>query len=163
MKKAFWFSFLGAVALGTGWHFLYIAAPCPLTALLAPVNESVWEHLKLLFYPPLLCALVLSFRWNSTRRTYWSGALAGIASMPVLLLGLYYPLTAGFFVPAASAFNIILYVLVLLCGWALGAHLINTGRADRFLGALVILAGVFWAALTVFTAAAPPLPIFISK
>ena len=163
MKKAFRLSFLSALALGAGWHFLYRAVPCPLTALLAPVNESVWEHLKLLFYPPLLCALVLSFRWSGSRRTYWSGALAGTLAMPPILLGLYYPLTAGFSVPAASALNILLYVFVMLCGWSLWAYLMKTGRADRFLGLLVITAGVFWAALTVFTAAAPPLRIFIAK
>lgn len=163
MKKAFRLSFLSALALGTGWHFLYTAAPCPLTAILAPVNESVWEHLKLLFYPTLLCALVLSFRWTGARRTYWSGALAGTLAMPPILLGLYYPLSAGFGVPSVPAFDIPLYFLTVLGGWVLGAYLIKTAHADRFLGALVILAGVFWAALTVFTVAAPPLPIFIAK
>lgn len=163
MKRAFWRSFLAAAVLGAAWHFLYDLWPCPLTALTAPVNESVWEHLKLLFYPPLLCALVLSFRWKSSRRTFWSGALAGILAMPAALLGAFYCLAAGFAVPAVPAFDISLYYSALFFGWAFGARLVISGRAERLLGPLVIAAGVFWAALAVFTLAAPPLPIFIPK
>ena len=40
--------------IGTGWHFLYDWLPFQLVGMVAPVNESVWEHLKLLFWPFLL-------------------------------------------------------------------------------------------------------------
>ena len=53
MKKTFFLSFLAAAGLGTAGHFLYALWPNALTALIAPVNECVWEHLKLLFFPPL--------------------------------------------------------------------------------------------------------------
>ena len=47
MKKRFWLAFGIAVLAGTGLHFLYDVCPAPLVGLFAPVNESVWEHLKL--------------------------------------------------------------------------------------------------------------------
>ena len=40
--------------LGTLLHFTYRWSGCnPLIGLIAPVNESVWEHMKLLFFPML--------------------------------------------------------------------------------------------------------------
>lgn len=159
MKKAFRRSYCAAAVLGAAWHFLYELVPCPLTALLAPVNESVWEHLKLLFYPPLLCALFWSFRLQGGRRAFWAGALAGISAMPLLLVGAYYGLTAGFGVPASLGFDIGLYCAALLAGCAVASRHVD----GRLLGPLVIGTGVFWAALAVFTLAAPPLPIFIPK
>ncbi len=43
------------LVLGTLMHFFYRwSNQNPLVGLVAPVNESVWEHLKLLFFPGLI-------------------------------------------------------------------------------------------------------------
>ena len=43
-------------------HFSYEwSMENPFVALFAPVNESVWEHLKLLFFPFLLASLAEYF------------------------------------------------------------------------------------------------------
>ena len=84
MKKTFFLSFLAAAGLGTAGHFLYALWPNALTALIAPVNEGVWEHLKLLYFPPLLVFLILSLRTAKPRRDFWSGALYGVLLGPVL-------------------------------------------------------------------------------
>lgn len=50
-----------AIALGFLNHFLYDWSDhAAFTALFCPVNESVWEHLKLLFFP-LLFVTVLEY------------------------------------------------------------------------------------------------------
>ena len=46
-----WLTFFAALGLGVLLHFLYAWLPNPLTALFSPVRESLWEHLKILFYP----------------------------------------------------------------------------------------------------------------
>ena len=56
-------AWLGAALAGTALHFLHNWLPNPLTALFAPVTESVWEHLKLLFWPYLGAALC----WHITQ------------------------------------------------------------------------------------------------
>ena len=48
------------VLLGSVFHFLYDWFPCLLTALFAPVNESLWEHLKIFFFPCLIGFLLLT-------------------------------------------------------------------------------------------------------
>lgn len=54
-----WPAFAFTAAAGTFNHFLYEWTGSALTACFCPVNESVWEHLKLLFFPFLFWCL-----WN---------------------------------------------------------------------------------------------------
>jgi len=49
---------LFTLILGTLLHFFYDwSGGNPFVALFSPVNESVWEHLKLLFFPAFLYTL----------------------------------------------------------------------------------------------------------
>lgn len=78
-----------ATALGgTLLHFLYDWSKR--AAWIAPfsgVNESTWEHMKLLFWPMLLYAAVQS-RFFSDRGDFWCiklrGILLGLAIIPVI-------------------------------------------------------------------------------
>ena len=49
MKRKWWTVCFLSILAGSALHFLYDLWPNPLTAVFAPVNESVWEHLKLLY------------------------------------------------------------------------------------------------------------------
>lgn len=54
------------------------------SAIIFPVNESVWEHLKMYFWPGLLFAL---FQWRFTRcisNNYWLAKLAALIISPIL-------------------------------------------------------------------------------
>ncbi|MCD8146133.1 MAG: DUF6512 family protein [Clostridiales bacterium] len=46
--------FGAALLLGVGLHGLFGLWPSILTEFLAPVNESIWEHVKIIFWPLLL-------------------------------------------------------------------------------------------------------------
>ncbi|MFQ7549323.1 MAG: DUF6512 family protein [Blautia marasmi] len=58
-----------------------------LVGLFSPVNESVWEHLKLLFFPALLFMLLeqrlLSYRCPDLLCKNLTGLYAGLLSMPL--------------------------------------------------------------------------------
>lgn len=46
--------------LGTLGHFFYQwSSYNPYVGLFFPVNESVWEHMKLFFFPSLICYIIL--------------------------------------------------------------------------------------------------------
>ena len=54
--------FLFILIVGSVLHFVYNwSEKNPLVALFSPVNESTWEHLKLLFVPGLLYGIVEYF------------------------------------------------------------------------------------------------------
>lgn len=48
---------LVALLLGVGLHELFHLWPSILTEFTAPVNESIWEHVKVIFWPLLLVEL----------------------------------------------------------------------------------------------------------
>ena len=92
MKRAIglwqFFGFSVTAFGGTVLHFLYDWLGAP--AWIAPfsgVNESTWEHMKLLFWPMLLFAIVQSFFFKN-RENFWCvklrGIIAGITSIPIL-------------------------------------------------------------------------------
>ena len=74
---------------------MYDLLPFQLVGMIAPVNESVWEHLKLLLWPFLLSCPFLVQRGKNAQRA-WGAGFTAILLMPMLLLGTYYPLRAGF-------------------------------------------------------------------
>ena len=159
MKRLCYVGFLATVLLGTGLHFLYAWRPIPLFGLFAPVNESIWEHLKLLYWPFLASGFLLN-RKAQDAQAAWSGTLAALLVMPAFLLGIYYILESGFAF-TAGWLNIALYVLSLALGFWLMARLTKTGGLSWLCGVLVIAAGLYGAALILFTMAPPALPIFL--
>lgn len=159
MKKRYVLAFLGTVLAGTGLHFAYALCPAPLVGLFAPVNESVWEHLKLLFWP-FLAAGVLLTRGEKNQPAAWSGILLAQLGMPFFLLGGYYLLYAGFGVESLAV-EIGLYVLTLGGGFWLARRVSSSGKLEYLSGILVILTGLYGAALILFTLAPPELPIFL--
>ena len=86
MRRKWGLVFTLAVLGGAALHFLYDVWPNPLTAVLAPVNESVWEHLKLLYWPFLAAAFVLARGADDARGRWCALAAAwGVLSAPVRL------------------------------------------------------------------------------
>ncbi len=160
MKKPFLIAAVAVALGGTALHFLFDLWPNALTALVSPVNESVWEHLKLLFWPMLAAALVLSFR---TRRPYdlWSAFFAALLAMPLFLLGVYYLIRCGFGYTALWL-DITLYYVSVAFGFLLTWRLYQSGTLARRTGVLLMLVMFYAAALVLFTFAAPPLGIFES-
>lgn len=73
---------------GTILHFLYEwTGNSILVAPLSGVNESTWEHMKLLYFPLFLFALVQS-RFLRDRKNFWCvkllGTVLGLILIPVL-------------------------------------------------------------------------------
>mgnify|MGYP004555079653 CR=1 FL=1 len=143
---------------GSALHFLYVVLPNPLTALISPINESVWEHLKLLFFPTLAAAALLSLREPHPHRL-WSGFFAALLAAPAALTAVYYLLSAGFGVKSTAA-DIALYFAAMFFGFFLAYRLRESGRLERAAPWLLLPTALYGAALILFTFAAPELPIF---
>lgn len=158
MKKALSIGFVCAALLGAALHFLYTWCPQPLVGLFAPVNESVWEHLKLLYWPFLVVCVPLQFRAESPA-AFWGASAGALLIMPAALLGVYYPARYGFGI-VSLAFDIILYLLILALGFYLLSRLQRNARIERLAGVLIMLAGLYGSALFICSAAPLSLPIF---
>lgn len=82
------FGFAVTSFVGTLLHFLYEwTGEAVWTAPFSGVNESTWEHMKLLFWPMFLYAAVQSFFFRG-RKNFWciklKGILLGLTLIPVL-------------------------------------------------------------------------------
>ncbi|MBR2381436.1 MAG: hypothetical protein IKA84_02960 [Clostridia bacterium] len=74
--------------LGTLLHFLYDwTDKATWSALFSGVNESTWEHMKLLFFPAFFFAIIQSFFFRETEN-FWCvklrGTALGLSLIPLL-------------------------------------------------------------------------------
>lgn len=144
--------FLTAAVTGTLLHSLYDWFPNPLFGIIAPLNESVWEHLKLLFWPWIFSA----FLWGQKQQGYWAGISMSLLAMPPVLLGIFYTLKAGFGIEAVWI-DIANYYIVLAFGTWFAHHV---RKLEEKTGLLVMLAALWGGILLIFSACPLNLPIF---
>ena len=154
------FGFAVTALGGTLLHFLYEwLGEAVWVAPFSGVNESTWEHMKILFWPMLLFAIVQSFFFRE-REDFWCvklrGILLGLGLIPVL----FYTYNgvigrspdwiniAIFFVAAAIAYT---YEARLLRAKALRCR-----SPKSAIAALCLIAALF----VVFTFATPEIGIF---
>lgn len=114
MKSLKWFCVIGAVvtiALGTVSHFVYDwTGGNFFVGLFFPVNESTWEHMKLLFFPMFIYALVAGKKVEEEYPCIYNAMFTGILMGLVLIPTFFYTYTGilGFNVDWV---NIALYVI----------------------------------------------------
>lgn len=96
---------------GTLLHFLYDwSHQSPLVAPFSAVNESIWEHMKLLFFPMFLFALIENIFIGEQYENFWCVKLSGIILGLILIPVLYYTYT-GIFGVSKDWFNITIFFL----------------------------------------------------
>lgn len=145
---------------GTILHFLYEwTNKSVLIAPFSGVNESTWEHMKLLYFPLLIFALIQS-RYFKEYKNYWCiklvGILAGLVSIPIL----FYTYN-GTFGKSPDWLNITIFFISTAIAFLIEAWLFykNNLRCKRpWLAFLIIcLIGVLF---VIFTFATPKIPLF---
>ena len=120
MKKSFWLWQLIGFATtslgGTLLHFLYdLTGSARWIAPFSGVNESTWEHMKLLFWPMFIYAIIQSFFFKS-ESYFWRVKLQGICLGLILIPTIFYTYNGAigkspdwvniaiFFISAATAY-----------------------------------------------------------
>ena len=146
--------------VGTLLHFLYEwLGKAVWIAPFSGVNESTWEHMKLLFWPMLFYAIVQSF-FFSEREDFWCvklrGALLGLTLIPVL----FYTYN-GVIGRSPDWINIAIFFVAAAGAYLYEARLFRTDAVrcrsqKRAIGALCAIALLF----AVFTFFTPKIGIF---
>lgn len=145
---------------GTLLHFLYDwTGENTLVALFSGVNESTWEHMKLLFFPLFLFALIQS-RFFKAYGNFWRVKLMGIATGLIAIPVLFYTYN-GAFGKSPDWFNITIFfiatALAFFVEWCVFKRKNVLGKSSRLpLFALCVIGGLF----IVFTFIPPKIPLF---
>lgn len=85
---AWWAGLLFLLVVGSAWHFLHAATGgSDLVGAVAPVNESVWEHTKLVAIPMLLWAAIVGWRTRRLSSALVGGVAGGVVSTVLMILG----------------------------------------------------------------------------
>ncbi len=152
--------FAAVSLLGTLLHFVYDWTGSTFAALFSGVNESTWEHTKLLFFPMFFFAIVQSFFVSDGYKNYWCiklrGTLLGLALIPIL----FYTLN-GIFGKTPDWINIAIFFVSAAIAYIYENGEFNKGGKDSKLSrlcfaALCIICVLYW----IFTFITPEIPLF---
>lgn len=139
------------IITGTLAHFVYEwTGNNSVAGLFVPVNESVWEHMKLLFFPMLLYAVSarhkLKGAYPCIGASFCFGILAGTLLIPIL----FYAYTAvcgkNYFV-----LDIATFVLSVILAFWLTFRLAQSCRANPYAPLLYALTAALFVCFAVFT------------
>ena len=109
---------------GTLLHFLYEwLGEAVWVASFSGVNESTWEHMKLLFWPTFFFAIIES-RFFKERKEFWCIKLRGIALGLLLIPVLFYTYN-GIFGKSPDFINIGIFFLSLAIAYIYETRLFN--------------------------------------
>lgn len=103
---------LATILLGSALHFFYQWMPNVVTALVSPISESVWEHVKIIFWPYLLAAAWLN-RGRPGGMRPWLLTQTLICGL-MLVLGYGYHILLG---GEALWVDIVIYLAVICLGF----------------------------------------------
>lgn len=152
--------YLFVVLLGVFLHFAYeLSGENPIVGLFALVNESVWEHLKLLFFPMLVLTIWDLFTVQRNNLCFLPARTIGILAGLTFIVVVYYTITGilGFNV---AWINILIYLLSIAVSFWVEKKRYNCCNNISIKLAIAIL--VFFIILfIIFTIAPPALGIFI--
>ena len=151
----------GVTALGgTLLHFLYEwLDEAVWIAPFSGVNESTWEHMKLLFWPMFLFAILQSFFFRE-REDFWCVKLRGILLGQILIPVLFYTYN-GAIGKSPDWLNIAIFFLSAALTYLLEVWLFKRPKKRCAHSAVAFfLLCVIAAAFVIFTFRAPALGIF---
>ena len=146
--------------LGVLLHFLYDWTQNGFVALFSAVNESIWEHMKLLFVPMIIFAFIEGRHFDKKYENFWCAKLFGILTGLILIPILYYTYT-GVLGVSADWFNIAIFFIAAAVSYALETRLIKSGMRCLISPATVKAVVIFIAVIfVIFTFVPPTIPLF---
>lgn len=155
--------FIGFVVtslFGVLLHFLYQwTNECVFVAPFSSVNESTWEHLKLLFFPMFIFALFQQ-RIFLSYQNFWCVKRIGIVTGLILVPVLFYTLQ-GMFGPYPDWINIAIFFVVVVFVYVLETLLFknNCLNGSSFWLCTVVLC-LIALLFALFTFVTPQIPLF---
>ncbi len=161
LKRAKIISAIGIFLLCFLFHFIYELIPNSLTAIFFPVNESIWEHQKLMFTSVIMWGIVeyiilqkFKIKYNNFFTSLFISALTIIPIFLTIYLPFYYKIgpkmflnigvmglaiiisqVISYFILKAKDFkklNIISFILIIICYIILAYLTYNPIKCELF-------------------------------
>ena len=149
------------VVVGTVLHFAFEwAGHWTPIAPIAAVNESVWEHLKLGFWPALAYAAWEDSRFKKSANNFFLAKTLGIYLIPITIVILFYSYTAILGHDLLAA-DIAIFVVAIIVGQLVSYKLLMDSPLPERLNRIAPIAlAVLGILFVLFTFYPPQVPLF---
>ena len=153
--------FLFVLVVGTLLHFVYQwSGNSVIVAAVAPVNESTWEHLKMLYLPFLAYAVFEYYQVGKNYPRYWFGKAAGARAGIGTILVVFYTYT-GILGTNYLILDILTFVAGVIVACRLSWRLFRDEREHEGYVVLSLAVLLAWLlAFVVFTYVPPAIRLF---
>lgn len=155
-EKIFKFTIYSAILtmiLGVILHFTYEwSGQNSIVALFSAVNESVWEHLKLLFFPMLLTTILGYFYIGKDVNNYFCARMLGIVSA-ILFVTIFFYTYTGIIGESISAIDISSFFIAVIIGEYISYKTMKEGKEcnTKLSIMILIILLICFVAFTYFT------------
>lgn len=124
------------------------------------VNESVWEHSKILTFPFIIYAVIEFLILKPEAKKFWAAKAVGFAFLPLVMIAFFYMYT-GMFGSENVVIDIISTFVWLILASVIFQKLYNSGyNLEKYFGWFMVLLFGVLAIELLFTYFPPAIPLF---
>ena len=155
---AFFIIFLGAAV-----HFTFaLSGNNPVVGAFSAVNESVWEHLKLPYFPSIFWMLIVLYPMRKMVGNFFSAKVIGLVLMLAIIPVVFYTYTA--FMEEIFLIDISTFFVAVIVGQLVSIKLYKQTQSSKIIeGAAIAILISLAVIFVVFTFSPPHLPIFMDS
>ena len=118
------------IFLGSAFHFTYeLSGRVAVIGAFSAVNESVWEHLKLPFWPSLLWMLIEIYPLRKAVSNFFTAKAIGIIIMIGIIPAVFYTYTL--FTEEILAVDIATFIIAVIVGQIVSFRLFKKGNPSK--------------------------------
>ena len=156
------FSIIFTFILGSLLHFTYqLSGKNQVVAIFSSINESVWEHLKLLFFPMLLTIIIGYFYIGKKQQNFLCSKTLGILISMAFIVIFFYTYT-GILGKTIPVIDISSFFVATILGESIAYLLmVNAFKCNNRI-ALIVLT-ILLTCFIIFTYFTPNIGIFMSN
>jgi hypothetical protein len=144
------------ILLGSALHFTFeLSYNNRFVGIFSAVNESVWEHMKLAFWPSILWMLITIIPLRNSVNNYFVAKAVGTYVMVFLIPATFYSYTS-FTGESIFLIDIAIFVVAIVVGQFFSYRLFNYKKLPSSAAIIAIIALVMLAAAFVLFTFYPP-------
>lgn len=163
LKKAEIISFIIACILGVIFHFIYEwSGKNAAAALFFPVNESTWEHLKLIFFPILILSAAEYISFRIQYKNFICGKFLSVLIGMGITIVLFYTYI-GVYGKNVDVINIIIYFIAMAAAYVFSYRFIHSNKTTGCSPVICCIGFIILLLLfMLFSKFPPPIGLFVS-
>ncbi len=143
------------------FHFTYaFSGNILVVGLISAVNESVWEHTKIVYFPFLFYSIIEYFILKPNFKRFFAAKAVSLAFITIVMISFFYTYTGMFGIESLAVDIAFTFILVILA-FVISTKLYHSGyRLERYFPLFCILFFGQLAMQLLFTPFPPQIPLF---